>query len=340
MWFMQNKPDTLVIGGTGLVGSHVLWLLAQQGPVASSGRTEKNRSRVRSLFIHYDSMRGAELYNNISWIDLDILDVDAVQIAMAPMKKVFHCAALVSFHRIDFYRCIALNREGTANVVNACLSVPGLRLCYVSSTAALGINPNGEITENCLWKSSDKNSGYSVSKFGAEKEVWRGIEEGLNAVIINPCTVIGPGNWAEGSMEMFRVAERGLLFYPSGSNATVDARDVAKSMVFLMDSDIRNERFLCTGTNKDFRGLFTAIAHTMGKKGPRVFAPKWLAIPVSYLLETLSLLRKRRQGMTIESAQAAYSTRIYNAAKLKSLMNQPFFTLEESINNAIQGRML
>jgi len=141
-------------------------------------------------------------------------------------------------------------------------------------------------------------------------------------------------------MEMFRVAERGLLFYPSGSNATVDARDVAKSMVFLMDSGIRNERFLCTGTNKDFRGLFTAIAHTMGKNGPRFFAPKWLAIPASYLLETLSLLRKRRQGMTIESAQAAYSTRIYNASKLKSLMKQPFFTLEESISNAIQGRML
>lgn len=340
MWFMQNKPDTLVIGGTGLVGSHVLWLLAQQGPVMASGRTEKNRSRVRSLFLHYDSVRGAEFYKNISWIDLDILDVDALQIAVKSMKKVFHCAALVSFHRIDFYRCITLNRDGTANVVNACLSVPGLRLCYVSSTAAVGINPNGEITETCLWKSSDKNSGYSVSKFGAEKEVWRGIEEGLNAVIINPCTVIGPGNWTEGSMEMFRVAEGGLLFYPSGSNATVDARDVAKSMVFLMDSEIRNERFLCTGTNKDFRGLFTEIAHRMGKKGPRIFAPKWLAIPVSYLLETISLLRKRRQGMTIESAQAAYSTRVYNSDKLKSLMKHPFFTLEESIINAIQGRML
>lgn len=336
---MQNNPDTLVIGGTGLVGSHVLWQLAQQGPVMASGRSQ-NRTRVRSLFVHYNAEQGEDIFNNISWIDLDILDVDALQAALNPMKKVFHCAALVSFHRIDFYRCISLNRAGTANVVNACLSIPDIRLCYVSSTAAVGINPQGEITEQCLWKASDENSGYSVSKFGAEKEVWRGVEEGLNAVIINPCTVIGPGRWEEGSMEMFRVAERGLLFYPSGSNATVDARDVATSMLFLMDSDIRNERFLCTGTNKDFRGLFTTIAHAMGKKGPRVFAPKWLAIPVSYLLETLSLLRKRRQGMTIESAQAAYSTRIYNADKLKVLMNKPFYSLEESINNAIQGRML
>jgi nucleoside-diphosphate-sugar epimerase len=255
------------------------------------------------------------------------------------MRKVYHCAALVSFHRIDFYQCIQINREGTANVVNACLDVPDIRLCYVSSTAAVGQNPGGDITESCLWNSSDMNSGYSVAKFGAEKEVWRGMEEGLNAVIINPCTVIGAGQWEEGSMEMFNVAKRGLLFYPSGANATVDARDVAKSMVFLMDSGIRNERFLCTGTNKDFRGLFSTIAKAMGKKGPRIYAPQWLAIPVSYLLETASLLLKKRKGMTIESARAAYAKRIYNSDKLKTLMNAPFYSLEESIQHAIKNRL-
>jgi dihydroflavonol-4-reductase len=166
------------------------------------------------------------------------------------------------------------------------------------------------------------------------------MEEGLNAVIINPCTVIGPGLWEEGSMEMFRVANNGIPFYPSGCNATVDARDVATSMVFLMDSGIQNERFLCTGSNKDFRGLFTAITRAMNKKPPRIYAPKWLAIPVSYFLETISLVRKKRQGMTIESARAAYATRIYNSNKLKKLMPNPFFSLEESIEHAIKGRIV
>ena len=188
-------------------------------------------------------------------------------------------------------------------------------------------------------EASDKNSGYSVSKFGAEKEVWRGMEEGLDAVIINPCTIIGAGPWGEGSMELFSVAEKGLLFYPSGSNATVDARDVAKSMVFLMASGLKHERFLCTGTNKDFKGLFTAIAEAMGKRGPRFYAPKHLVIPVSYLLETFALLRKKRRGMTIESAQAAYSKRAYDSSKLTSLINAPFYSLEDSIKNCIEGRI-
>jgi nucleoside-diphosphate-sugar epimerase len=340
MWFMLKRPDTLVIGGTGLVGSHLLWLLAQQGPVFASARTIKNQERVRQLFHFCDSKIGEELFKRIEWVTLDILNIEDLAASLKGMRKVYHCAALVSFHRIDFYRCIQINREGTANVVNACLDIPNIRLCYVSSTAAVGQNPVGEIDETCLWKASDTNSGYSVAKFGAEKEVWRGMEEGLNAVIINPCTVIGPGLWEEGSMEMFRVANNGIPFYPSGCNATVDARDVATSMVFLMDSGIQNERFLCTGSNKDFRGLFTAITRAMNEKPPRIYAPKWLAIPVSYFLETISLVRKKRQGMTIESARAAYATRIYNSNKLKKLMPKSFFSLEDSIEHAIKGRIV
>lgn len=340
MRYMLKRPDTIVIGGTGLVGSHLLWLIAQQGPVLASCRTMKNTERVRRFFLFCDSTKGAEMFSRIEWVQLDILNIDELARSLKDMRKVYHCAALVSFHRIDFYNCIKINREGTANVVNACLEIPDIRLCYVSSTAAIGQNPGGEIDETCLWKASDINSGYSVSKFGAEKEVWRGIEEGLNAVIINPCTVIGPGPWEEGSMEMFRVAKNGIFFYPSGCNATVDARDVATSMVFLMDSGIRNERYLCTGTNKDFRGLFVAITREMNKTPPLIYAPKWLAIPISYLLETVSLVRKKRQGMTIESARAAYATRVYNSNKLKALMPNTFFSLEESIQHAIKGRII
>lgn len=336
---MQEQIDTLVIGGTGLVGSHLLWQLSETTSVIASSRNSAKRDRVRQLFLYYDPKNGEERFKRIHWINLDILDLDALVAAIAPVARVYHCAALVSFHRIDFYRCIKMNREGTANVVNACLQNPNVRLCYVSSTAAVGTNPKGEITEDCLWKASDKNSGYSVSKFGAEKEVWRGIQEGLNAVIINPCTVIGAGVWGEGSMEMFSVAKKGLLFYPSGENATVDARDLAASMVFLMDSSISNARFLCIGSNQTFLTLFAVIAKNMNKKPPRFFIPRWVALPVSYFTEFISLILKRRRGMTIESARAAYSIRIYSAKKLQDLLNNPFHSLEDSVRNAINGQL-
>jgi nucleoside-diphosphate-sugar epimerase len=333
----NNKP--VVIGGTGLVGSHLLYLLAQKGLVTATARNSKNHATVEKVFNYYNAESGTLWYRNIEWVDLDILDIDGIQEVISNAKEVYHCAALVSFHRIDFYRCIEFNRQGTANVVNACLQVPGLKLCYVSSTAALGKNPGGTINESCLWKATDKNSGYSVSKFGAEKEVWRGIEEGLNAVIINPCTVIGVGKWDEGSMEMFSTAKKGMPFYPSGANAIVDARDVASSMLFLMQSTLRSEKFLCTGSNQDFKTLFTLICQKMGKRGPKTYAPFCIALPFSYALETFSLVRGRRKGMTIESTRAAYSTRVYNPKKLKSLLPNTFYTIEQSIDNAIKGRI-
>lgn len=338
---MPSTPTrNLVLGGTGLIGSHLLYTLAQKGPVTATAQSSKKHKNVQALFTFYNPQQGNLWYRNIQWIDLDLLDFDGISEAIGQATHVYHCAALVSFHRIDFYRCIEFNRKGTENVVNACLSYPQVQLCYVSSTAALGRNPGGLIDERCSWKATDKNSGYSVAKFGAEKEVWRGIEEGLSAVIINPCTVIGPGIWESGSMELFYAARKGMLFYPNGANATVDVRDVVACMMYLMEQGIRAQKFLCTGTNQDFRTLFTIICQRLGKPVPRFYAPYWLALSLSYLVETWSLLRGKRRGMTIESTRAAYAVRTYNSRKLKTLVPFEFCSLEDSIDHAIQGRIL
>lgn len=335
---MPNK--TLVLGATGLLGSHLLWELTQKGSVLAGYRNEKRIEDVRKLFLFYDKTIGEQRFQQIEWRRIDILDFSTLEEAIREASQVYHAAALVSFHRIDFYRCIKQNREGTANVVNACLAHPEVRLCYVSSTAAVGKTQEGFINEGHLWKSSDKNSGYSVSKFGAEKEVWRGMEEGLNAVIINPCTIIGPGRWEEGSMEMFNVAQKGLRFYSSGSNATVDARDVASAAIFLMNSGIQRERFLCIGENRSFRSLFTDIAESMNKTPPKIYIPRRLALVTAYLIETIALIRGRRQGMTIESTRAAYNSFAYDDTKLRTLQKNPRYRLKETIENAIKGRIM
>lgn len=336
---METHKNIVVLGGTGLIGSHLLYLLTQRGRVIATARNARHHKGVLQLFKHYNTEFGEEWYNRIVWVDLDILDIVALQALLSDAKQVYHCVALVSFHRIDFYKCIATNRQGTANVVNACLAFPDIELCYVSSTAALGRSAKGLIDENCPWKATDKNSGYSVSKFGAEKEVWRGIEEGLKAVIINPCTVLGPGRWEEGSLELFQAVHRGLLFYPSGSNATVDARDVASSMLFLMDNSHRSVRYLCTGTNMKFKALLALIAQKMSQRQPRYHAGYRLALPVAYLLESLSLFRRKRKGITIESTRSAYSNRAYDSSKLTALLPFSFHPLEETIDNAIKGRI-
>lgn len=157
----------------------------------------------------------------------------------------------------DFQSMLKINREGTANVVNCALSLSVERFCYVSSTAAVGktMDTSGTyfVVESNKWDPTEPHSGYAISKYVAENEVWRGIEEGLNAVIINPSVIIGPGNWNESSLTIFRTLSKGLKFYTSGSNAFVDVRDVVKAMRSLINTPSSfHQRYLCTGTNTSF----------------------------------------------------------------------------------------
>jgi len=336
---MANEMKTVVLGGTGLLGSHLLFDLTKTQKVVATFRNEKKTQLVLAVFKHYDFENAETQFRKIEWVQADVLDIESLREVLHNATQVYHCSALVSFHRIDFYKCIAINRGGTENVVNVCLEIPSVKLCYVSSTAAIGQNKSGKTTEKDVWKAGNLNSGYSVSKFGAEKEVWRGIEEGLNAVIINPCVILGAGDWGQGSLSIFKTAQKGLRFYPSGSNATVDARDVSKSMVFLMNSDLRSKRFLCTGENASFKVLFSKLSLAMGKTPPKLKSPRQLALWVGYLLETFNLMRGNREGLTIETAQSAYKNISYDSSVLRKLLNFEFYSLDETIRNGLSGRL-
>jgi dihydroflavonol-4-reductase len=131
---------------------------------------------------------------------------------------------------------IANNVEGTANLVNAALEKGVRKICHVSSVAALGrLDEQQLITEETNWVPSKKISGYSESKFFSEVEIWRGIEEGLNAVIVNPSIILGPANWETGSAKMFKTVWDGMKFFTRGVTGFVDVRDVVKAMILLMD---------------------------------------------------------------------------------------------------------
>jgi nucleoside-diphosphate-sugar epimerase len=230
------------------------------------------------------------------------------------------------------------NREATANIVNFCLKYKVEKLCFVSSTAAIGINATGLTTEKDKWEIEGNNSGYSISKFSAEKEVWRGIEEGLNAVMINPCVILGPGNWESGSLTIFKTGKKGLLFYPNGGNATVDARDVAFCMRYLMQSDIKSERFLCVGSNQSFKDLFIAICSKMGSRIPKYQVPKSIALLSAYILEFFSRFSGKKSGLSIETVNSAYKNVAYDVSKIKAVIPIEFRTLEETIENVLNSR--
>jgi len=329
----------LVTGATGLLGSHLLYELTSNGESCVALCHSKSKiPQVTDLFKYYNPSKADEFLNRIIWKEGDLLDIFFLKELFIDITHVYHCAAKVSFFKSDFSECMRQNREVTANIVNFCLKYKVEKLCYVSSTAAIGNNPKGFTTENDKWEIEGNNSGYSVSKFSAEKEVWRGIEEGLNAVMINPCVILGPGNWESGSLSIFKTGKKGLLFYPSGSNATVDARDVAFCMRLLMQGDFQNERFLCVGSNQSFKDLFTAVCTKMGSRIPKYQIPKSLALIAANFIEFFSRFSGNKSGLSIETVNSAYKNSAYDVSKIEAVVSIKFRTLSETIVNVLNAR--
>ena len=274
-----------VTGATGLVGSHCINEFLNQG------------FQVKALVRNKSDLT---VNNNLEVFEGDVFDSAIIKKAMKGCDVVLHTAALVSFSSSKRDEMFLTNVSGTANIVNFCLKHKVEKLCYVSSTAALSYNSNGLTDESFKWIPGPEVSGYSISKFAAEKEVWRGIEEGLNAVIINPCVILGPGNWKESSLSIFKSASKGIGFYPSGSNAIVDVRDVVFSMHYLMNAEISSKKFLCTGPNISFKELLEALAIQFNKRAPKIKSPRWLSLVVASFSEVINLILRKRDGLTIE----------------------------------------
>ena len=330
----------LVTGGTGLVGGHLLCELTQKSEnIRASFRSENKLGETKKLFRYYFKEKADYYFEKIQWIKADILSLSDLENLFEGVTYVYHCAALVSFHKIDFHTCLKVNRQGTANIVNMCLAYKVKKLCYVSSTAALGSVLVGSTDESTKWKPGREISGYSVSKFSAEKEVWRGIEEGLSAVMINPCVIFGPGNWNEGSLSIFKTSSKGISFYPTGSNAIVDVRDVVSCLLFFMNSPIENQRFLCTGQNVSFKNLQTELAICFDKNPPNITSPRTIALLFAAFSEVINLLLRKRRGLTIESVYSAYKTIVYDNSRIIAATGIQFKPLRETLLNAINGRI-
>ena len=330
----------LVTGGTGLLGSHLLVRLAQDGQkVRVLFRSTQKIERVRKVFDYYFLDKSATYFDLLEWIEGDILDLYTLGQAFDGVTHVYHCAGFVSFAQRDFTKLMKINREGTANVVNFCLKYHVQKLVYVSSTAAIGGDEGAIITEQTKWVQSPDTSPYSISKYSAEKEVWRGIEEGLTAVIVNPSVIFGAGNWDESSLTILRTVANGFPFYTNGSNAFVDARDVAEIMVQLMKSDSINERYLCLGESISFKELMTMIALKLQKKPPHINTPKWMMGLTWRIASFVSLFTGKSPAITKYSSKTAFGNKVYANDKIKYTLNFQFRNLNDTIENATNGKI-
>ena len=317
----------LVTGGTGFLGSYILQELISKGYAV---RAIRRSNSAMPAWID------AAVLNKVEWVEGDVLDVVSIEDAMEGIDSVIHAAAVVSFNNKDKNLLYDINTEGTTNVVNVALEKNIARFVYISSVAAVGRKKNGTlVNESAKWEESSVHTHYARSKYKAELQVWRGISEGLNGVIVNPSTILGYGNWENSSCAIFKQLHDGFKWYTEGLNGFVDVSDVAKCTVLLMESSIEGERYIVNGDNWSFRKLQETIADGFGVKKPSLKAGKFLLGIAWKIAYFKSLFDGKKPLLTKESARVASShTAFSNEKLLKAIPEFSFTPLEITIKNA------
>ncbi len=323
----------LVTGGTGLVGAHLLLHLVEQGEnVRAMYRTTTSIDKTKNLFSLYHK---SHLFETVEWIEADILDIPSLEIAFQNIESVYHCAAMISFDPKDEDIIRKTNIEGTANIVNFCLAYNIKKMLFVSSIAALGDPTSAEITisETTEWNPEKPHSDYAISKYGAEMEVWRGQQEGLNVLIVNPGIILVPGFPEQGSGALFSAVAKGLSFYTLGTTGFIAVTDVIEASVQLMNSDVKNERFTLIENNYSFQEILNCIADSMQMKRPQWHATPFLMNLFWRMDWFLATFFFQKRKLSRASAKASYSKSNYDNSKIKGVLNTDFKSVKEYIKS-------
>jgi len=311
----------LVTGATGFLGSELALQLVLQGNTIRC--TKRGTSIITPILV--------PVSDSIEWVDADMMDIFALENALDGITHVYHCAAWVSLAQRDKKPMIRTNITGTANLVNLCAN-RDIRLLHVSSIAAIGAALPGEmINENHHLEETAENDGYAISKLESEMEVWRGIAEGLNAVIVNPSLIIGPNAGTSGSGALFETIRKGFKFYTLGSSGFVDVTDVAKCMIALMNSNIQGERYIISAENRDFKDVTTKIATSFGITPPSTLAKPWMMELAWIGAAAAATLTGKAPAIDKVSAQTASLTRNYDNTKIKAAIGIEFKPIDDTI---------
>lgn len=322
----------LVTGASGLLGAHVVLKLLQQGKtVVATKQSSSDLSKAKHCFSYYGK---TDLFEKIKWVDLDVTDVYSIEEALKDVEHVYHCAGFVSFDDKYHDKLMLMNETGTANLINACVSKKVSSFCHVSSLSTINnADYEGELSERIFWKTSGKESSYAISKYNAEREVWRGMEEGLKVAIVNPGFILAPGFWDQSSGKIFAFCYKGNNFYSDGSTAYVDVNDVVNVMVKLVDEQIFGERFILVENTYTFKEIFSHIQQKFGKKPPSIKTPNWILHLGRIADGFLSGILGKDRVLTKNTVRTITTHKKYSNTKARTLLSYNFKPVPEVLNS-------
>lgn len=294
----------LVTGATGFVGSHVVNKLLTAGHTIRILRRQNSSTKM---------LGGLDVETAIG----DVTDRDSVFKAVEGCEGVFHVAGHVSFWRGVRDLQNKINIDGTRNVAEACLQHKVKRLVHTSSIAAIGHAASGVLGDETIpynWWPYGLN--YNNSKYLAEEEVRHAVAKGLDAVIVNPSIIFGPGdlNLNAGAM-IFQAARGRLKVVPRGGGCTCSVEDVAEGHVLAFEKGKTGERYILGGDNFTWKDLFAMICEVVGQPPPRIKIPDAALKAFGFFSDALSRVTHKEPAITSESARITPMTVYYSSEK-------------------------
>ena len=316
-----------------MVGSHLLYNLVQkESRIRAIYRREETLKHVKKVFA-YHSPENPTLFDTIEWIKSDLSDLPKLEEVFKGVTKVFHCAAYISFDPSNYKKLLKSNKEGTANIVNLCLAHGVQKLGYVSSIATIGDSLSNELATEETEFNPINSSVYAITKHMAEMEVWRGAQEGLEVVIVNPGVILGPGFRKSGSGPLLQSFNNSKGYYFKGGTGFVGVYDVVAILIRLMQSNLKNERFILVSHNATFKEIQHLVADVMGGKKANRPVPKWI-IDLLWRLDWLkSKILGKKRALTRQTAQSLNQRLFYSAEKIEKALDYTFEPIEETIAN-------
>lgn len=320
---MNKQELILVTGATGFLGTYLTRLLLDKG------------YRVRAIRRENSDISHLQAYSDkIEWAYTDLTDLHGLDEAFEGVNVVCHCAAIPSFHPKDYEKMYAANVSGTTNVVNMSLHHRVRKLIHVSSIAALGRTPGRlRLDESCDWVEGKDNHFYGQTKHQAEIEVWRGIAEGLNAVMVLPSVIIGVKNWNDGIAAFWGRVDKGLKFCPDGKSGFVDVRDVVLFIERMIATDAPGERFILNADNMSHLEFFTRVARSLDRRPPYIIIGKWLAELAWRVERVKELILGTPPLVTKASARAGTTHYEYDNTRSLGVDGFRYRTVDETITD-------
>jgi nucleoside-diphosphate-sugar epimerase len=320
----------LLTGSTGLVGAHVLaQLILNKKRTRALYRTEAKKQKTVEVLRHY-GINVEDISTTVDWVVGDVLNLPQLEKVFQGITHVYHCAGFISNSPSEYKLMRKVNIEGTSNMVNLSIDFKIEKFCHVSSIAALGKSlDSNTITEDSPVAEDQKPSAYEISKYGAEMEVWRASQEGIDVVIVNPGIILGDGFYESGSGALLSKLKKGLKVYPPKTTGFVGVYDVAKVMFLLMESAVVNQRFILVSENSSFKEVAAHFSKLYNTSPPKIRIQAWM-LYLAWCFEVIrSFLTPYKRQLTLEVIPTLFETSYYSSDKIKKELNFEFESLEE-----------